>query len=39
MSEALYLEMYRTMVLIRLFEEQARDLFMKNMMRGVCRFE
>ncbi len=35
MSEALYLEMYRKMVLIRMFEEQARDLFMKNMMRGA----
>jgi pyruvate dehydrogenase E1 component alpha subunit len=35
MPEALYLEMYRKMVLIRLFEEQARDLFMKNMMRGA----
>jgi len=35
MSEALFLEMYRDMVLIRLFEEQARDLFMKNMMRGA----
>jgi len=35
MSEALYLELYRKMVLIRMFEEQARDLFMKNMMRGA----
>jgi len=35
MSEVLYLEMYRKMVLIRKFEEQARDLFMKNMMRGA----
>ena len=35
MPEALYLEMYRKMLLIRKFEEQARDLFMKNMMRGA----
>jgi TPP-dependent pyruvate/acetoin dehydrogenase alpha subunit len=35
MPEALFLEMYRMMLLIRLFEEQARDLFMKNMMRGA----
>lgn len=35
MPEALFLEMYRAMLLIRLFEEQARDLFMKNMMRGA----
>jgi pyruvate dehydrogenase E1 component alpha subunit len=34
MPEALFLEMYRKMVLIRMFEEQARDLFMKNMVRG-----
>jgi pyruvate dehydrogenase E1 component alpha subunit len=34
MSETLYDEMYRKMVLIRMFEDQARDLFMKNMMRG-----
>ena len=31
MPELLYLQMYRKMLLIRLFEEQARDLFMKNM--------
>jgi pyruvate dehydrogenase E1 component alpha subunit len=30
-----YLEIYRKMVLIRRFEEQARDLFMKNLMRGA----
>ncbi len=35
MTNALYLDMYRKMVLIRKFEEQARDLFMKNMMRGA----
>lgn len=35
MSEVLYLELYRKMFLIRMFEEQARDLFMKNMMRGA----
>jgi pyruvate dehydrogenase E1 component alpha subunit len=35
MPETLYLELYRKMVLIRMFEEQARDLFMKNMMRGA----
>jgi pyruvate dehydrogenase E1 component alpha subunit len=35
MKEALVLELYRKMVLIRAFEEQARDLFMKNMMRGA----
>lgn len=35
MPEALYLELYRKMMLIRMFEEQARDLFMKNMMRGA----
>ncbi len=35
MPELLYLQMYRKMLLIRLFEEQARDLFMKNMMRGA----
>lgn len=34
MPEALFLEMYRKMVLVRMFEEQARDLFMKNMVRG-----
>jgi pyruvate dehydrogenase E1 component alpha subunit len=27
--------LYRKMVMIRMFEEQARDLFMKNMMRGA----
>jgi pyruvate dehydrogenase E1 component alpha subunit len=35
MEETSYIEMYRKMVLIRRFEEQARDLFMKNMMRGA----
>ena len=35
MPELLYLQMYRKMLLIRLFEEQARDLFMKNMIRGA----
>ena len=35
MTDTLYLEMFRRMVLIRLFEEQARDLFMKNMIRGA----
>ena len=35
MTEALVLELYRKMVLIRAFEEQARDLFMKNMIRGA----
>lgn len=34
MSEALYGELYRKMMLIRIFEEHARDLFMKNMLRG-----
>ncbi|NPV86209.1 MAG: pyruvate dehydrogenase (acetyl-transferring) E1 component subunit alpha [Anaerolineae bacterium] len=28
------IEMYRKMLLIRVFEEQARDFFMKNVMRG-----
>ncbi len=35
MEEAQYLEFFRKMVLIRKFEEQARDLFMKNIMRGA----
>lgn len=30
-----YIEMYRKMWLIRAFDEQARDLFMKDMMRGT----
>jgi len=30
-----YLEMYRKMWLIRVFDEQARDLFMKDMIRGA----
>jgi TPP-dependent pyruvate/acetoin dehydrogenase alpha subunit len=28
-------DLYRKMLLIRIFEEHARDLFMKNMMRGA----
>jgi pyruvate dehydrogenase E1 component alpha subunit len=35
MSETLFYDMYRKMVLIRAFEEQARELYMKNMMRGA----
>ncbi len=35
MQEAFYLELYRKMLLIRIFEEHARDLYMKNMMRGA----
>jgi pyruvate dehydrogenase E1 component alpha subunit len=35
MGDIAYIEIYRKMVLIRRFEEQARDLFMKNMMRGA----
>jgi len=35
MSETLFYDMYRKMVLIRAFEEQARELYMKNLMRGA----
>jgi len=35
MSETLFYDMYRKMVLIRAFEEQTRELYMKNMMRGA----
>lgn len=32
--DEIQIEMYRKMLLIRAFEEQARDFFMKNVMRG-----
>ena len=34
-THELYLSMYHNMVLIRAFEEQASDFFMKNKMRGT----